>query len=340
MKEPKPLRPGESILAIAPSFGVTTEPYATRYFAAKERFLRRGYRVEEGPCVFLNEGVAASASPEMRAKEILDGYRSEAALLLSVGGGETMCDVLPHLDFEALSALPPKWFMGFSDNTNLCFPLATLSGVVSIYGPCFPSFHGKKWRLAEEDAWRMLGGETHFEGYPKYSISRSDPAHPLWAPRMTQAKRIVEARPGEAQEGTILGGCLDCLLTLCGTKFDRVKAFQAEHPEGVLWFLEACDLSPLGIRRGLFQLKEAGWFENAKGFYLGRALCRDLETFGLNAHQAAIDVLAPLGKPLYLDVDLGHLAPSMPLKIGARARVEIRDGNLLIDYKAAETRYT
>ena len=132
--------------------------------------------------------------------------------------------------------------------------------------------------------------------------------------------------------GTFLGGCLDCLVGLCGTKYDRVKEFEKEHPEGIIWFLEACDLSPLGIRRALFQLKEAGWFNNAIGFLVGRPLCMKQELFGVTPHSAVMDILGDLECPILLDVDLGHISPSMPFKTGARGTVSVVDGNLVIDY--------
>lgn len=84
---------------------------------------------------------------------------------------------------------------------------------------------------------------------------------------MDSGSRIVERNKQNIQiEGRLLGGCLDSLATLCGTKFDQVKQFNETYKEdGVVWFLEACDLNVMGIRRALWQLDEAGWFQNTKG---------------------------------------------------------------------------
>ena len=332
MNQPKFIQPGDRIACVAPSFGVTTEPYETRAAVAKKQWEKMGYQVEEGACVHRNDGVASSASPEERAQEWMEAYSSDCSLLISVGGGETMNEILPFIDFEAIKHMPPKWFMGFSDNTNLTFTLATLSNLVTIYGPCAPQFFQKKFRLSEKDAMAMLRGEKHFEGYPKYSITHSNPLHPLLPYRLSQAKVITPSNYRGPFTGTFLGGCLDCLVGLCGTKYDRVKEFEKEHPEGIIWFLEACDLSPLGIRRALFQLKEAGWFNNAIGFLVGRPLCMKQELFGVTPHSAVMDILGDLGCPILLDVDLGHISPSMPFKTGARGTVSFVDGNLVIDY--------
>ncbi len=334
MRQPPFLKAGDLIDLVAPSFGVTTEPYLSRNIEAIKQLKKHGFLVHEGECVHLEEGVAASASGEKRAKEIMDAFHDESKLILSVGGGETMNEILPYIDFEEIKRLPAKWFMGFSDNTNLAFTLATLSNLITIYGPCSPQFFMKKWRLSELDAFRLLEGETHFEGYPKYSITRRNENHPLWTYRLTQKKIIMPAFYEKPMKGILLGGCLDCLLNLCGTKYDLVTNYvEAHKDDGIIWFLEACDLSPLDIRRGLFQLKEAGWFKNCRGFLMGRHLCGDNEMFGVNKNNATLDMLSSFHKPILMDVDLGHTPPSMPIKVGAKAKVSYQKNNFIIDYE-------
>ena len=318
---------------VAPSFGVTIDPYKTRYEESIKRFKKAGYRVEEGPNVHLDEGIAASASPQARAKEINDAFAFDASLILSVGGGEVMVEMLPYVDFAAIKKQEPKWFMGFSDNTNLTLPLVLLTDTMSIYGPCTPSFYQKKWRLSEEDSFKLLKGERVLQGYPKYSITKSNKDHPLWAYRLTQEKVITPVGYKAPIEGRLLGGCLDCVLGLVGTPYGDIAGFRKRHPEGIIWFLEACDLNPLGIRRGLFQLKQAGWFEGAKGFLLGRHLCRDQEIFEVNKYNAVTDILGDLGLPILMDIDLGHIPPSMPIKVGAMAEVAYENGNIIFQYK-------
>lgn len=333
MRQAPFLKSGDLIDFVAPSFGVTTEPYATRFDVSKTNFLKWGYKVKEQECVRLAEGVASSASPEKRAKEINDSFLDDSSLVLSVGGGETMDEILPFIDFKSIKESKPKWFMGFSDNTNLTFPLATLADLVTIYGPCAPQFFMKKPRLSELDALRMLKGEKHFEGYKKYSITPRNEEHPLWTYRLTQPKIIKAYNYHGPIQGTLLGGCLDCLLNLCGTKYDEVNRFNHEHPEGVIWFLEACDLSPLGIRRGLFQLREANWFNNAKGFLFGRHFCGNSEILGVNKVNATLDILSGFNLPILMDIDLGHISPSLPIKCGAEATVRYENDNIVFDYK-------
>lgn len=332
MRKPDFLHPGDPIALVAPSFGCATEPYSTRLDASIKRLKNLGYPIMEGKNIRLNDGVVASASVSDRAKEIHDAFSSDAKLIVSVGGGELMCDMLTEVDFEALRNGKPKWFMGFSDNTNLTFLLTTLSDMESIYGPCAPSFFQRRFRYSEADAFALLQGQTHFEGYPKWSITKSNKDHPLWGYRMSQPKIITPHGYEKPMRGMLLGGCLDCLVNLCGTRFDHVAEFVRAQKEGIIWYLEACDLNVLALRRAYFELREAGWFDHAKGFLLGRPLSGREEIMGLDRFQAAVDMLGELHVPILMDVDLGHLPPSMPIRNGAIAEVSFKKGNMVIDY--------
>ena len=135
-----------------------------------------------------------------------------------------------------------------------------------------------------------------------------------------------------AVKGRLLGGCLDCLATLCGTKFDKVEEFNEKYKEdGVLWFLEACDLNVMGIRRALWQLDESGWFKNTKGFLIGRPYCHGEEFFGLDQYKAVIDILSKYNVPIIMDLDIGHLPPMMPLVCGSVAEAKVKDNSITID---------
>ena len=341
MKKPEFLNKNAKITMIAPSFGVTTEPYLTRYNAAVKNLRKAGFQIIEGSNVHKEDGVVASASAERRGKEFMDAYLSDTSLILSVGGGELMDEILPYIDFYKIKSSVPTWFMGFSDNTHLTYTLTTLCDVMTIYGPNAPTFFEKPFRLNQLDALRMLEGETDFYGYPKWNKpnfkKKFDPSKkkeisPLRKYRYMSKKTIVPYNWNEPVEGILLGGCLDCLTTICGTRFDKTKEFIKWHPEGIVWYLEACDLSPLGIRRTLFQLKEAGWFSSAKAFLIGRPLCWDNAPFSLNRFDAVKGVLSSLNVPVLFDIDLGHYAPSLPIMNGAYAKISYEENNIHIKY--------
>ena len=134
-------------------------------------------------------------------------------------------------------------------------------------------------------------------------------------------------------EGVLLGGCLDILVNLCGTRFDEVKEFKKENKD-IIWIFEACDLNTMSIRRSIWNLREAGWLDGAKGFIIGRPReAWKQEMLGCDQYNAVTDVLAELGVPIVMDVEVGHIDPQLPVVMGADARVIVRGNDLKITYQ-------
>lgn len=337
MRYPEFLPKQGRIGLIAPSFGCDSEPYRSCFNAALAQFESRGYRCVMGPNCYAAEGIGKSNTPQRCGEEINDFFTLDRSdIILSCGGGETMCEDLPFVDFPAIAAAKPKWFMGYSDNTNLTFTLPTLCDTAAVYGPCAASFGQRPLHPALEDALRVLTGEQlNVHNYPLWEREkRKDEENPYAPYHCTEpySMRIAGAPSGEVTfSGRLLGGCLDILLMLCGTPWDRVRQFNETYrADGTLWFLEACDLNVMSVSRGLWQLKQAGWFDTATGFLIGRPLQYDDEAFGLDRYSAVTRMLEELGVPILMDVDLGHLPPAMPLITGAVAEVHACAGALNI----------
>jgi len=244
-----------------------------------------------GPNCYVGEGVGISNTPEKCAAEVMEMFcGKEADVLISCGGGELMCEILEHVDFRRLAQADPKWFMGYSDNTNLVYPLVTLCDTAAIYGPCAAAFGMEPWHSSIGDAYQLLTGEKRVvESYPLWEKeSLRDEENPLQPYHVTEPlalKVYAEGRfvmdPGQAgtklsASGRLLGGCMDCLVNLLGTGYDGTAAFCEKYKEdGILWMLEACDLNVMSIRRAMWQMEQAGWFQYAKGFLIGRPYCHD-----------------------------------------------------------------
>ena len=338
MRYPDFLTENGKIGFLAPSFGCSTEPYKSAFDSAQETFRALGHGIVCGPNVYKGDGCGISTSPEACGAEFMASWLSEESdVLLSCGGGELMCEILDSIDFEAVRAAKPKWFMGYSDNTNLTFLLTTLCGTASVYGPCAPAFGMKPWHPALQDAYDVLRGrKTVMEGYPLFElISKKDEEHPL-EPYNVTAPRVIRAYDGQGKpcekvsvQGRLVGGCLDVLANLAGTKFDRVREFSDRcKGEGVLWFLESCDLTVFGMRRALWELAHAGWFDNASGFLIGRPYLMGQTMMGLDAYEAVLSPLREFGVPVLMDLDIGHLPPMMPVISGSYGRAEL-DGQAL-----------
>lgn len=323
IKTPPFLKVGDTIGITAPSFGCTIEPYISRFYEAKRQFEELGYNLKIGETVFKNDGIGISTNPKVAAKELTDFYcDSSINIIISAGGGELMCETLSHIDFEKIKNAPPKWFMGHSDNTNFIFPLVTCCNIKAIYGNNITGF-GKPWENSENDAIAILKGEKNFVyGFDKFQNPEDDE---------TELKKVLKIFPQNAQNkfnGILIGGCLDVLSEIAGTRFDFVKKFNDEN-QNVIWALEACDLNPMDIRRAIWHLKECDWFKNASGFLIGRPLAAwKKEILGVNQYNAITDILGNLNVPIIMDADFGHISPDFPLVTGAETSVEVENGNI------------
>ena len=132
-------------------------------------------------------------------------------------------------------------------------------------------------------------------------------------------------------EGRLLGGCLDVLSNIAGTKFDGALDFAEKYKkDGIIWFLESFDLGFEQMMETLWKLKTLGWFENAKGFVFGRPLFYKAEDFSGNPLPSYKDVLleqlSSFHVPIIMNADIGHKGPQFVMVNGARARVEAKDG--------------
>lgn len=326
MRYPDFLKKNDTIGFVAPSFGCTIEPYKTAFEHGIDRFRGEGYGIKLGPNCFKSDGVGISSRPENCAKEFVDMWcDKETNILLSCGGGELMCEILPYVDFDALKAAKPKWFMGYSDNTNLGFLLVTLCDTASIYGPNGPAFGMEPRHLAVSDAFDLLcGRKLKFESYDGFELeSHKDETKPLQSYNITEPTTLRFAgAPFESFSGRFVGGCLDCLANMCGTKYDRVKEFVEKYKDdGIIWFIESCELGIMGVRRALWQLEQAGWFKYVKGFVIGRPMLFEIEDYGMDRYSAAMSVLEKYNVPVVQDVDLGHLPPAMPFINGGYGTV-------------------
>lgn len=331
MRYPEFLKDGMRIGFIAPSFGCTREPYSVLFQRALDRFDEKGFRTIVGPNAYAEAGVGKSNRPELCGREINEFFLEDRCdAILSCGGGETMCEDLPFTDFSGISRSRPKWFMGYSDNTNLVFTLPTLCDTAAVYGPCATAFGRLPWDSSTEDAFDLIRGRKLTVGnYAAFENPEPSEDEDPYSPTLcTEPECRSQYLGGKAFEGKLqvsgrlLGGCLDCLLTLCGTPYDRVREFNSKYAaDGTLWFLEACDLSPMSIRRGLWQLRQAGWFDTARGFLFGRPLHFSEDQLGVNRISAVLDPLGDMNLPILLDLDIGHLHPMMPLIAGAVGEV-------------------
>ncbi len=361
MRYPDFLKENGTIHFIAPSFGCATEPYISMFDSALNKFTRLGYKYILGPNSRLANGIGISNSPDLCGKELNEAYVDENSdVIISCGGGELMCEVVPYMDFDLIRNSRPKWYMGYSDNTNFTFLSVTIADTAAIYAPCASSFGMEPWHSSINDALDLVTGKNltvHGNDMWEYEdiLSENDseeiaeveenPLAPYKLNRKTEyryfipaggaSSELIPANDGNVElEGRLLGGCLDCLENLIGTAYDNVGEFADRYKDdGIIWFLEACDLNVMSIRRTLWHMKNAGWFKNLKGFLIGRPLHFGEEMMGLDQYNAVTGILSEYGVPILMDLDIGHLPPMMPLITGAYVHITASENKIEIEHE-------
>ncbi len=353
------LKKNGTIGFVAPSFGCNADPYKAAFENAQTRWRRAGYSLDLGPNCYADDGVGISSTPYACGRELTDYYlKKENDCLISCGGGELMCEILDYVDWKAIAEAPAKWYMGFSDNTNMTYLLATLCDTASVYGPCAGSFGMEPQHPSLRDAFAILTGRGGkgippvftVHGYRKWEKEpQKNEENPLASYNLTETRILQfyngsDPRQGNSYplirgqkipetrfEGRLLGGCMDCLVNLLGTCYDRTSDFVQKYKnDGILWFLESCDLNVFGIRRAMWQMEHAGWFQYVKGFLIGRPLSAQEPIMNLDRYQAVLDVAAQKHVPVLMDLDLGHLPPMMPMITGSYAAVHVKGNSVQI----------
>ena len=339
MKKNNFLKENGKISLVAPSFGCAFDPYITRLNVAIKNLKDYGFKVDVGPNCYLAKEKTRSNTPSLCAKEIMKAFKSDSDCIISVGGGETMLEILPYINFEEIKNLKHKFFMGFSDNTNLTYTLTTIAGFMTIYGVNAPAFAFDLEYDSKDSLDLLMGKIKKTKGYPNFLLNSqngfdpvSDPLRKVFYDEKKELK-LYPRNKNFNEVGRLLGGCLDCLVNICGTRFDKTKEYLEKYKEdGFIWFLESCDLNSISIERALFQLREAGWFKYVKGFVFGRPLHYKEKVFDEDHYEAIKTIIKPLNVPYIIDADLGHLPPSMPFVTGAKAKITTKKSNIFVEY--------
>lgn len=333
---PAYLKEGSKIGVTAPSGGAYKELDKVRFMNAARKLKEKSYDVTFTGDVFTDDGLGRSADKLVRAKELMSLINDKSVdYIVSAKGGDYLPEMLPFVDFEAIKA-NPKWIQGYSDNTSLLLAVTTLCDIATVYGYNFGNYGMQDWHRSVADNLAILEGkEVVQESFDMFEDGFFDKETGFEGFNLTTNVQLKAAR-GESEismEGRLLGGCLDVLVDMTGTKYENVKGYVQKYAEdGILWFIESFDAVGERIIINLWKLKELGWFENAKGFIFGRP-CFYKAYSEISYEQAVMTALEELNVPIIFDADIGHKEPQWTMISGAKAKVEYRDGKARLRYE-------
>jgi len=344
---PKFLKLKDTIGICAPSAGIGVEK--EKYFnKSLENIKSEGYQIKETASV-RNEGIVSNTG-KIRGEEFNQLVKDEKVdMIWSASGGDMLVEMLDFVDDEAILK-NPKWVAGYSDPTTLLFHITTNLDIATLYGNNAGSFDMNELHPSLKNALEIVKGNlVKQESFEMYERNRF---------RLDQEEDEVEGQgkilattfdgynldtkaewktPNGAVDisGRLIGGCIDCLNFIIGTKYDGTKKFIEKYKDdGIIWYFDNFALKAEELFFVLWHMKQAGWFECAKGFVFGRTLFED--TFLDMSYEEAIQ--RALGKelPIITEADIGHVAPKFTIINGAIGHFIARNGKGSLEIKCEE----
>ena len=325
---PEFIKKGDVIGIAAPSDGNGEPSDYARLDNGIKKIEEKGYEVIETAHV-RNSDNGRSADAKTRASEFMELIaNNDVKAVISAAGGDYLLEILPFIEFDLIKD-NPKWFKGYSDNTGLVHTITTICDIATIYGNNFNDFGMKNWHKSVTDSLRILEGELVLqESFDKYQDGFYDRTTGLEEYVLTKPVnwRNINRNEELVLRGRTIGGCLDVLTSLVGTRFDKTRSFVEKYKDdGFIWYLESFNLQAPALTLALGQLREAGWFRYAKGFVFGRPTFYD-DNESSSYEEVVLSVLGEMDVPIILDADIGHKPPQFSMINGAIGTLHSKDG--------------
>jgi len=319
MIKPEFLNDNDAIGVTACSSGVLYK--IDKYEKSIENVKRQGLKVVETPNVRTDGLVSGDALT--RVKELNSLITNKDIKMINIAaGGDFLCEILPYLNYDLIRD-NPKWYGGSSDPTSLIYSITTKLDMPTIYTPCNMSgYSSDNLHQSYLDYFQIIKGNL-VKQYKSAKYESNDDVFDLDNEWNSYGKDIC-------REGILLGGCIDCLKDIIGTKFDNTLEFIEKYKnEGIIWYFDVFSLSVEDLYRTLLQFKNAGWFKYTKLILIGKV--KYPNTFTELSYDEMIKKALDEYDVIY-KFDIGHVKPSMTMINGFKARVKYNKNEGSLEY--------
>ena len=322
---PSFLKQGDTIGISAPSAGVGRK--LDSFDLSLETLKKKGFNIKETEHVRVNDPRGGSAKE--RGDEFNQLFKdNDVDFVMCAAGGDFLNEMIPYISFNTLKK-HPKWIMGASDPTSILYPYTTLCDVATIYGCNAGSYDLRPLpKFLKNNLEIIQGNLIEQTSFSKYQSDKP------WEVEgyVPNTKVTYKATVDDLEvEGRCIGGCIDGLKDIIGTKFDGTKKFiQKYKDDGFIWYFDNFALSAENLYRTLIQMKYAGWFEYTKAIIVGRTLIESSET-GMSYEEALQNITEDI--PLIYQADIGHTSPSMTMINGAILHLSYHDHKATLKFE-------
>lgn len=310
MKYPKYLDNGSLIGITACSCGVLGK--IEKYEKSINNVKNQGFNIIETNNVRTDGVVSSDKITRARELESLFIDNNVDAVAIA-SGGDFLYDILDEVDFNLLKD-NCKWLCGSSDPTSLLYILTTKYDVATIYSPCNMSgFSSTDLHQSYLNYFEILKGNLVKQ--EKFLYIENSEVDDLF----DQPNEWLNINGDIDERGIVIGGCIEVLKDIIGTKFDNTKEFLEKYKkDGFIWYFDVFSMTSEGLYNTLLQFKNAGWFKYTKAIVIGKV--RFPSTFtGLEYEDAIKNALGNM--KCIFNFDIGHVKPSFTMINGMKARV-------------------
>lgn len=322
MLKPAKLRAGDTIGIVSPSWGgAGAFPHRVEQGIAELR--RLGFRVLLAPHAQNQRGFVSDTAAN-RVADIHAMFADPAIHgIIAAIGGDHACHLLPLLDFD-LIARHPKVFMGYSDITVLNMAIWQQTGLLTFNGPTLLTDFAEYPQMFDYTERHFLRATAN-----DAPIGLISPA-PDWTEefldwRTQQDRERPRTRnvsdgwtwlkAGRA-EGRLVGGCIESLQHLRGTRFWPNWA-------QTIFFFETSEEkpSPATVDGILMDYENMGVFDQISGMLVGRPMLYSAAEKQV-LRDCILERTHAYDFPIITDMDFGHTAPQFTLQLGCLARID------------------
>lgn len=305
MNYPKWLDKGDKIAVISPSNGVVNEKKIALLEISKKFFQKNGFVVKEDKYTRCSVN-GESASAIKRSLELKKYLKDDTNAIITVSGGDYCLEILDYLNIRNIKN---KIIQGQSDSTILTHYVTTKYDLVTVYSCNFTSF-GKNSELENEYNLNVLKGNKVIQ--KSFNSTKS-----LSWKLFDKDKLDISGR--------IIGGCLPCLLDIVGTKYDYTNQFLNKYKnDDIIWYFDIDYMTNEDVLRGLWHLKNSGWFKHTECIIFGRV---EEESFtGISLEDAIKRGISDENIDIIINADIGHTNPRITILNGAYVHIKYENG--------------
>jgi len=329
LTKPSALKRGDKIAAVSLSWGgAVDKEILWRYLQGKKRL-----QEEFGLEVIEMENTLKGSEylynhPEKRAEDFMNAFKDDSIKgIFSCIGGDESIRMLPFIDFDVLRE-NPKVFIGYSD-TTVAHMMCLKAGISSFYGAAILSEFAESGMMSDYTKYWIekvlfnteIIGEVHSSDRWTSEYLPWDETNKNKIRNTTQFEGI-EVLQGEGKvHGRLIGGCIDVLEVLKGTK---IWPEESKWKDTILFFETSEETpDPAQFEHWLRNYGAQGILEKINGVIFGKPHDNKYyEEYKGVIRKVIRDELKLKDLPIMYNMNFGHTAPMMVLPYGAAAEID------------------